>query len=141
MEDGSCKLDGGDGGVYQLYKMHEPTAEWLFVVLFFSPLFSLFCFLQFFFFFLLLFHHSAPRHISFSGLELAQTILSFSLSCLLCFLSLLKSSSGVMHVMWLWMEGRSGGRNQEALWTCEGEKREGRRHVEACGAAAAWEKA
>lgn len=93
--------------------MHEPTAEWLFSV----QLLSLF----FFFFF---FHNSTPRHISLCGPRTAQTILSFSLSCLLCFLSpyeILRSDAcQVAAAAFLngsggkrgWMEGRSGGRNQ-----------------------------
>lgn len=88
MEDGSCKLDGGDGP----YKMYEPAAEWLLGL----PSLS---FLQV---------CSPPpqqRHIS------AEQHKQFSHSlCLSCFLS-----SGAMHVRWLplWMEGRSGGRNRE----------------------------
>lgn len=134
--------------------MYEPTAEWLLVV--FSsvqPLagFSLSFYLQVFFSDLA--QQCSSPHFSLWTRE-AQTILSFSLSCLSCFSRLMRTLWG-MYVRWLqqhfWL-GVVGGENvkhvrRETLSGClvrrfwRGVKGEGRWHVEARGAAAAWEKA
>lgn len=65
--------------------MHEPTAEWLLVVFCSASLLSL-SFLKVFFFLPLLPQQYSSSHFSLWA-RTAQTILSFSLSCLSCSLS------------------------------------------------------
>lgn len=119
--------------------MHEPTAEWLFVVIFFFCSASLLSLSRSGFFFLL-FHNSAPRHISLCGPEQHKQF-SDSLCLDSHVFSLLASSPGVVHVRWLqlhlWTGAVDGGQVRRE------ERGPGvlRRHVEARGAAAAREKA